>query len=191
MLQLTYLLLLLGIARLTSGAASNSDQDCLGIAARFATTVSNGPVVNILPSTGVNVTYAQLRSVSCPSTIVNGACVFQKKLAVTCINAYPVRIRVQSNGLARRCASVSLNVQLSERNVDFEVNFNPDVSVNSPNQAPTTAAALNAIVCNISDQSTVPAASAMTFSSGSVPVNALTGVVDQCLSHLTGGTEYH
>ena len=221
MLRTAHAFLLLSTITFASGAANNSYQDCLQVAARFATTVSNGPVADIRSTTGVNVTCPQLSNVSCPGSMVNSVCVFAQKLAVTCINATPVRIRVQSNGLPRRCASVPLTAQITQRNVDFEVNFNPDVSVNSPNHSPTTVAALNAIVCNISGQSTVPTASAFTLSQNSVPAGALAGIAvdgvsilnvnslnnvdpffpnpssfgsegaDQCLSHPAGMGEYH
>ena len=205
-----------------SGAANNSYADCLRVAARFATTVSNGPVTNITATTGVNVSCPQLSSVSCPGSMIDGVCVFQQKLCVTCINGSSgvVRIRVQSNGLPRRCFEVPMTVAVSERNVDFEVNFNPDVSVNSPNQAPTSATALSSLACNISNQATVPAASAYAESSGSTRLNALAGVavdgvnilnvnsinqvdpfyppagfsaegIDQCLSHPAGNGEFH
>jgi hypothetical protein len=70
-------LLLITIVRFASGAASNSYNDCLLIAARFTTTVSNGPVADIRNTTGVNVTCTQQTGVSCPGSIVNGVCVFQ------------------------------------------------------------------------------------------------------------------
>ena len=221
MLRPAYILLLSTVIFTASGAASNSYADCLQVAARFATTVSNGPVLNILATTGVNVTCPQLTGVSCPGSIVNGVCVFQQKLCVTCINLTPaVRIRVQSNGLPRRCTEVPLSALVSERNVDFEVNFNPVVSINSPNHAPTTAATLTSLICNISSQTTVPAGSAYVQSSGSTQLNALAGIAidgvnilnvnslnqvdpfypptgfqpegaDQCLSHPAGNGEFH
>jgi hypothetical protein len=107
---------------------------------------------------------------------------------------------------------------IAERNIDFEVNFNPDVSVNSPNQAPTTQSALSNIVCNISNQFTVPASSAYSpigmFAAvlagvavdgvAILNVNSMNQVdpfypagnfaaegADQCLSHPTGQGEYH
>ena len=218
--DLTNLLFLLSFIRIIIGAANNSYADCLQVAAKFATTVSNGPVMNITATTGVNVTCPQLTGVSCPGSIVNGVCVFQQKLCITCINASPVRIRVQSNGLPRRCTTVPLGAAVSERIIDFEVNFNPDVSVNSPNRSPTTAADLSAILCNISNQADVPSTSAYVQSPISTRLNALAGVAtdgvnilnvnslnqvdpfyptgnlpaegaDQCLSHPAGNGEFH
>ena len=132
-----YALLFFAIIRVASGTASNSYANCLQIAAQFATTISNGPVVNITATTGVNVTCSQLAGASCPGSIINGVCVFQQKLCVTCINSSPVRIRVQTNGLPRRCTVVPTGALIAELNIDFEVNFNPDVSVNSPNYSPS------------------------------------------------------
>lgn len=218
----TFVFLLLTLVHIISGAANNTYADCLRVAARFATTVSNGPVIDIRNTTGVNVTCPQLMGNSCPGWFVNGTCVFQQKLAVTCINSSTaIRIRVQSNGLPRRCMMVPNNTLIAERNIDFEVNFNPDVSVNSPNQSPQSAAELNAIVCNITSESVVPAASAFQKMPPSMPIDVLAGVAvdgvnilnvnsmnqvdpfypaggfppegaDQCLSHPTPmGGEYH
>jgi hypothetical protein len=107
---------------------------------------------------------------------------------------------------------------IAERNIDFEVNFNPDVSVNAPNQAPSTLSALNSIVCNLSSQINVPASSA--YSAVGMFAAVLAGVavdgvaifnvnslnqvdpfypagnftpegVDQCLSHPSAMGEYH
>jgi hypothetical protein len=220
MLQPLHILLLLTIISIAFGTASNSYNDCLQVAANFRTTVSNGPVADIISTTGVNVTCPQLTGVSCPGSIVNGVCVFQQKLCITCINSSPVRIRVQSNGLPRRCASVPSGVQISEGSTDFEVNFNPDVNVNSPNQSPLTATALDNIICNISSDSVVPPASAFVQSQASTPIRTLAGIavdgldilnvnslnqvdpfypsggfpaegVDQCLSHPNANGQYH
>ena len=218
--QAEYTLLMLAIIRVVSGAASNSYANCLQTANNFATTVSNGPVANITATTGVNVTCPQLTGVSCPGSIINGVCVFQQKLCVTCINSSPVRIRIQTNGLPRRCTTVPTGALVAEINIDFEVNFNPDVSVNSPNHSPTTAGALSNIVCNISSQSTVPSTSAYVQYSSSMAHSVIAGVAvdgvdifnvnsanqvdpfyptggftpeggDQCLSHPGGGGEFH
>jgi hypothetical protein len=104
--------------------------------------------------------------------------------------------------------------------MDFEVNFNPDVSVNSPNQSPNTVAVLNSLICNKSIQLIVPATSVYTQSAISMPLNALSGIAvdgvniinvnnleqvdafypptiirpegaDQCLSHPAENGEYH
>ena len=78
--------------------------------------------------------------------MVNGVCVWQRKLAVSCSNNSTVRIRVQSNGLPGRCASVPSTDRITEMNFDFEVNFNPTVSVKSPVHSPTTQSQLYSIV---------------------------------------------
>jgi hypothetical protein len=72
MLQPLHILLLLIIISIAFGTASNSYNDCLQVAANFRTTVSNGPVADIISTTGVNVTCPQLTGVSCPGSIVNG-----------------------------------------------------------------------------------------------------------------------
>lgn len=54
---------------------------------------------------------------------------------------------------------VPTTAAVKEHNIDFEVNFNPKVSVNSPLHSPTTASQLNGIVCNISNQVTPPSSS--------------------------------
>ena len=131
-----------------------------------------------------------------------------------------VRIRVQSNGLPRRCTAVPNTTVITERNIDFEVNFNPDVSVKSPYHNPSTSSALNNILCNISNHINVPSTSALVQSQISMPLNVLAGVAvdgvsilnvnslnqvdpfyptggfaaegaDQCLSHPTGHGEFH
>ena len=215
----TYIFLLLNIIRIISGAANNSYANCLQIAAQFATTVSNGPVADIRNTTGVNVTCPELSAVSCPGIMVNGVCAFQQKLCITCINSSPVRIRVQSNGLPRRCSLVPPTAQIVELNIDFEVNFNPDVSVNSPIQSPLTAAAVSSLICDLTTHSNVPSASNYVQSQLSTPLPTTAGVgidglsifnanslnqvdpfypaggfppegVDQCLSH-PGGGELH
>ena len=217
-LRLIPIVLLLSIIPMAIGAANNSYDDCLRVAAKFSTTVSNGPVPNIVNTTGVNVTCAQLANTSCPGTFINGVCTWRQKLCVTCINGSTVRIRVQSNGLPRRCIFVPSFAFISERNIDFEVNFNPDVSVNAPNHAPSTLSALNSIVCNLSSQFNVPTTSA--YSSTGMFAAVMAGVAvdgviilnvnsmnqvdpfypsgnftregaDQCLSHPTGQGEYH
>ncbi|CAF3715558.1 unnamed protein product [Rotaria sp. Silwood1] len=211
---------LLTLTRTVWGAANKSFGDCQQVATQFANTVSNGPVTNIMNTTGVNVTCPQISNASCPGSMINGVCVWQQKLCVTCINGSTVRIRVQSNGLPRRCTILPTDAVFAERNIDFEVNFNPDVSVNSPNHAPSTAAALNNILCNISNHMSVPSTSAYTRLPASMPIDVLAGVAvdgvtilnvnsinqvdpfypppgypmegaDQCLSHPTGAGEFH
>ncbi|CAF0827796.1 unnamed protein product [Adineta ricciae] len=149
-------------------------QKCLAVASKFATTVT-GPVSNITTTTGVTVTCSQLGSTSCPGSMVNGICTWQRKLAVTCIDGTTVRIRVQSNGLPGRCIDVPSSVSISEQNVDFAVNFNPTVSVNSPILTPTTQTQLDAISCNITSQSSAPSwSNLVTYSTTSL--DTLVGV---------------
>ena len=220
MFSIAHLIGLMLLPQLTHSAASNSLSDCQTVANQFSNTVS-GPVSNIVSTVGVNVSCPQIiNATSCPGTMINNICVWQQKLSVSCVSGSPVRIRVQSNGLPRRCTILPSFAAFAERNIDFEVNFNPDVSVNSPNQAPTTAAALTGIICNISTHSSVPSASAYVLKPNSMPINVLAGVAldgvsilnvnsinqvdpfypptgyspegaDQCLSHPTGAGEFH
>ena len=146
----------IGILEVCS-TASNSLSDCQAVAARFLNTI-NYTAVNITATTGINVT-CSASGVICPGTTINGVCVWQRKLSVLCRNASGViKIRVQTNGLPPRCASVPMG-SFSELNADFEVNFNPDVSLNSPNQNLTTQAALSQLVCTLTNQANVPSAS--------------------------------
>ena len=46
----------LNIISMVSGIASNSYADCVQVATKFSTTVSNGPVSNITSTTGTKVT---------------------------------------------------------------------------------------------------------------------------------------
>ncbi|UJR07632.1 hypothetical protein I4U23_011920 [Adineta vaga] len=219
MLRLALIFLLTTIIGMVSGAANNSYQDCLQIASKFSRTVTNGPVVNITNTQGYNVSCPQMSNVTCPGQMVNGVCRFQQKLAVTCINGSTVRIRIQSNGLPRRCSLVPLTAAIMGLNIDFEVNFNPDVSVNSPNKAPANAGELSKLLCNISNHADVPTASNFVMHQRSMAMSVIAGVaidgisifnvnsanlVDpfypnpssyaaegQCLSHPGGGGELH
>lgn len=192
---------------------------CLSVASKFATTVSNGPVANITATAGINVSCSQLNATFCPGSIINGICVWQRKLVVTCINNSTVRIRVQSNGLPGRCMNSPMD-RPRELNIDFEVNFNPKVSVNSPNHSPTTQSELNNIICNISNQQSVPSTSNFVTTSAAELMQVLAGVsidnvailnvnsannadpfyppagstaesVDECLGHPNVGGIYH
>ncbi|CAF1318629.1 unnamed protein product [Rotaria sp. Silwood1] len=103
-----------------------------------------------------------------------GTCVFQHKLCVTCSGGSTIRIRIQSNGLPQFCPNTPNTV--SELNVDFEVNFNPDVNINSPVYSPTTASALSSIVCNINNQASVPSVSNYVSNSSTGALNTLAGI---------------
>lgn len=158
MINLTISLLFLLAIDYVHAAASNSLANCNTAVASFSSTCSGVAVANITATTGTSVSCSSgFTSTTCPGTMTGGTCVFAHKLCVTCSGTSTVRIRVQSNGLPRFCPNVPAT--LTELNYDFEVNFNPDVSVNSPNQSPTTTSAINAIVCNINSQSSVPSAS--------------------------------
>ncbi|CAF1214715.1 unnamed protein product [Adineta steineri] len=97
--------------------------------------------------------------------------------------------------------------KLAELNIDFEVNFNPDVSVNSPNQSPATTAAVTTSAYNRSQISTPQDALAGVAVDGVEILNANSANfvdpfyppagyspegADQCISHPapTSG-EYH
>ena len=159
---------------LVGGMASNNLTDCQTVGGSFRTTVL-GPVTNILNTTGINVTCASLVGASCPGSIMNGSCVFQHKLAVSCyLTGYTVKIRIQSNGLPLYCPAIPSIITFSELNIDFEVNFNPDVDVNSPLQSVTTASALSSLLCNISQSATPPSSSS--YVNYGTSYNTLAGV---------------
>ena len=137
--------------------ASNSLVDCQAVAARFMSTI-NYTAANITTTTGINVT-CSASGILCPGNTTNGVCVWQRKLSAVCRIASGVtKIRIQTNGLPPRCASVPMGT-FSELNADFEVNYNPDVSVNSLNQNLSTVSALSTLVCNLNNQASVPSAS--------------------------------
>ncbi len=100
----------------------------------------------------------------------------QTAVCVTCINSSPVRIRVQSNGLPGRCMDIPSTTQVVEQNFDFEVDFNPTVSVNSPVHSPTTATELDAILCDITNEQTAPSTSNLVTYSSSSALITLAGV---------------
>jgi hypothetical protein len=70
----------------------------------------------------------------------------------------------------------------TEQDVDFEVNFNPDVSVNSPAQSATIVTTLDAILCYPISQSSVPSVS--NYTSYSSSANVLAGVSGNTVSIL-------
>ncbi|CAF3679560.1 unnamed protein product [Rotaria sp. Silwood1] len=157
------------------GTASNSLSDCNAVAAKFDTTCGGIAASSVTAMTGVNVTCSSgFTSTTCPGTYSGSVCVFSHKLCVTCSGSSPVTIRVQSNGLPRYCPNVP--VTLVGTTIDFTVNFNPDVNINSPVHNPSSASALYGIVCNISSQMTVPSVSNFVLNSGSASVSTLAGV---------------
>jgi hypothetical protein len=72
--------------------------------------------------------------------------------------------------------SVPSTQTVSEQNVDFEVNFNPTINVNSPSYSPTTQAELDVILCNITDEQSVPSTSNVTIYSTPATTYTLAGV---------------
>lgn len=162
-------------SKTVQGTASNSLSDCNTLAANFYSTCGGVAVASIIASTGTPVSCSSgFTSSSCPDTYSSGVCVFYHKLCVTCSGSSTVQIRVQSNGLPRFCPNAPGT--LRETNIDFTVNFNPDVSVNSPNYSPMTSGALSSIVCNIDNQASVPSGSNFVMNSGSTSLNTLAGV---------------
>lgn len=168
--------LLLLNAEFAHGTASNSLSDCNTLAAKFSSTCTGGTAVpSIIATTGVSVTCTSgFTSLTCPGTFSSGTCVFYHKLCVTCSGSSPVRIQVQSNGLPRFCPNTP--APISETSIDFTVNFNPDVSINSPVANPQSAAALYSIACITTSQSSVPSASNFVQNLNSTTLSVLAGV---------------
>jgi hypothetical protein len=72
--------------------------------------------------------------------------------------------------------SIPSTAQVVEQNIDFEVNFNPTVSVNSPVHSPTTATELDAILCDITNEQSAPSTSNLTTYSSASALETLAGV---------------
>ncbi|CAF1140539.1 unnamed protein product [Adineta ricciae] len=154
-------------------ATSNSLSDCQAVVSSFRTTI-NYTASNITATTGVNVTCSQSGMV-CPGQTINGVCVWKRKLSVVCRNASGIiKIRIQTNGLPPRCAAVPMGT-FAELNVDFEVNFNPSVSVKSLNQNFSSISTLSQAICTLTSVSTVPTASGF-VNYGTTTLNTATGV---------------
>ncbi|CAF1335310.1 unnamed protein product [Adineta steineri] len=197
--------------------ASNSLSDCQTVASQFRTTI-NYTATTITGTTGINVT-CSASGVTCPGTTINGVCVWQRKLSAVCRNASGViKIRIQTNGLPPRCAAVPSST-FAELNVDFEVNFNPDVSINSLNSNLNTVGSLSQTICTLTSMSSVPSASGyvnygttgldtatgvavdgvMMFTSDSAnnydpffpPSGGTAETVDSCLAHCQTAGIYH
>ncbi|CAF1131715.1 unnamed protein product [Adineta steineri] len=153
--------------------ASNSLSDCQAAASSFLTTI-NYTASNITGTTGINTT-CLASGIVCPGQTINGVCVWQRKLSAVCRNASGViKIRIQTNGLPPRCANVPSG-SFVELNVDFEVNFNPDVSINSLNSNLSTMALLSQTLCTLTSAVTVPSASGF-VNYGKTPLDTATGV---------------
>ncbi|CAF2565101.1 unnamed protein product [Rotaria sp. Silwood2] len=128
------IILLLAHLRAISTRASNSLIDCQAIAQQFTTSNFTRPVANITVASEINMSCCGMNATLCPGRIdSNGNCVFESKLCVTCTLENSIaRIKIQSNGLPPYCPVLSGIVPLREQNIDFAVNFNPDVSVLEP-----------------------------------------------------------
>ena len=169
------LLVVLILLPFTNSAANNSLNDCYALAATFSTTcpanITAPPLITA--TAGITVTCPTgFTNATCPGLWINTTCVFAHKLCITCIPGSPVRIRVQTNGLPRYCPNAPQPI--TEQNIDFTVNFNPDVSVQAPTHNPTNVSALNAVVCNLQSQSSAPAGSNLMVNG--TPLNTLAGV---------------
>lgn len=168
-------------------------------------------------TTGYTVTCTSgFTSSTCPGTYSGSTCVFEHKLCVTCSGTTTVRIRVQSNGLPRFCPNAP--AAISEKDIDFEVNFNPSVNITVLNHNVTSVSELSTVVCNINNQATAPTGSNLvnygiqidTVAGVSVDgvsimnVNSLndvdpfyptgglsTELVDACLGHPNAQNTYH
>ena len=175
MIKLVLFLLALAHLPLIRGTASNSLSDCNTVAAKFDTTCGGTAPTSITTTSGINVTCTSgFTASTCPGTYSSSTCIFAHKMCVTCSGTTTIRIRVQTNGLPRYCPN-SPN-SMVETNIDFTVNFNPDVSINSPVHTPSTASALYGIVCNISSQASVPSGSNFVMNSNSVSLSTVAGV---------------
>ncbi|CAF0898891.1 unnamed protein product [Adineta steineri] len=140
--------------------ASNSLSDCQAAASAFRTTI-NYTASNITGTVGINTT--------CSASGV------QRKLSAVCRNASGViKIRIQTNGLPPRCANVPMG-NFAELNVDFEVNFNPDVNINSLNSNLNTVSSLSQTLCAVTSVATVPSTSGF-VNYRTTPLPTATGV---------------
>jgi hypothetical protein len=163
--------LLIGLHEIDS-IASNSLTDCQTVASAFRSTI-NYTAANITGTTGVNVT-CSATNVYCPGQNLSGVCVWQRKLSAVCRNASgTIKIRIQTNNLPPRCASVPMG-PFSEIDIDFEVNFNPDVSINSLNANLNTVSLLSQTLCTLTSAATVPSASG--FINYGINIDTVTGV---------------
>ena len=172
--QILFVFVLLLLARVSfiHTTASNSLADCQAVATQFRTTI-NYTATNITGTTGINVTCSD-SSVYCPGSNISGVCVWQRKLSAVCRSASGViKIRIQTNNLPPRCAAVPFG-PFTELNIDFEVNFNPDVSINSLNSNLSTVSSLSQALCILTSVSSVPSASG--FVNYGTSLNTATGV---------------
>eukprot|EP00743_Colponemidia_sp_Colp-15_P001826 GILK01001991.1.p1 GENE.GILK01001991.1~~GILK01001991.1.p1 ORF type:complete len:396 (+),score=20.40 GILK01001991.1:34-1221(+) len=217
---------LLCVIPLCCAATSNSLSDCLVVAAKFNNTCTSTSTaaasVSAIPAKSVTCTVGT--TLACAGTTSGSGssktCTFDHKLCVTCAEVNGIaRIRVQSNGLPARCPNVPSASTISEQNIDFTVNFNPEVTVNATNTSPTSQTEVNSAVCTTSAHQTVPTASSFTCtgtcentlfavaidgtsilnpnSANDVdpfypsPTSVATEMVDSCLSHTQVSGIYH
>lgn len=163
------------IFRFAGSTASNSLSDCNKMVANFRNTCSGNAVNVITTTTGTNVSCSSgFTNETCPGIMYGTTCVFQHKLCVTCSSNSIVRVRVQSNGLPGYCPNVPH--PMKELNIDFEVNFNPDVNVNIPVHNPITASELSSTICNINSQASVSSASNFVSYNDARALNTLAGI---------------
>jgi hypothetical protein len=180
--------------KLSCGIANNSLANCQAIAAKFLTTVTSGPVSDITATNGTVLNCYGLNQTMCPGNYSNntGICTFQHKLAVTCfLNGTTVRIRLQSNGLPPFCPDLSGIYIFREQNIDFEVNYNPDVSVNAPRLNVTTLSDLNTAVCNFRNVASAPDNSQLLVYSSPTTVNAVAGISLDGVAIYNGDNYYY
>ena len=159
-----YIIIIFLLVHFTSVSAksNNTFADCEKIAGRF--------------SSHKNVTCSNLNITACPGTGSMNECKFEHKLFVTCSNSTPVRISIQSNGLPRFCSNLTSSYRFNEQNINFTVNFNPDVSVNKLQYNPMTQNDLNTIVCNINSTKSVPNNTNFMLGSSSINVDQIAGI---------------
>ncbi|CAF1396730.1 unnamed protein product [Adineta steineri] len=169
---LFYYLLFIGPPKVYS-TANNSLSDCQRVASAFRSTI-NYTAANITATTGINVT-CPATGIVCPGQNITGGCIWQRKLSAICRNASGIiKIRIQTNGLPPRCANVPMG-SFVELNVDFEVNFNPDVNINSPNYNLNDTSSLSQTICTLTNPSVVPLASNF-VNYGATNLDTATGV---------------
>jgi hypothetical protein len=159
-----YIIIIFLLIHFTSVSAksNNTFGDCEKIAERF----SSHETVNC----------SNLHITACPGNVSLNECKFEHKLLVTCSNSTPVRINIQSNGLPRFCSNLTSSYRFKEQNINFTVNFNPDVSVNTLQYNPMTEKDLDTIVCNTNSTKSVPNSANFILDSSSINVDQIAGI---------------
>ncbi|CAF4448156.1 unnamed protein product [Rotaria socialis] len=155
---------------------SNSLANCNIVAAKSNSTCNEVVVTSITATTGIAVicTFGFTAS-TCPDNYFYGTCMFVHKLCVTCSGSSTVRIRVQTN-----------------------VDFNPDVSINSPLYTPITTSQFTSGYLNILAGVSVYGVTLLNANSANnvdpfYPAGGFSAeTVDACLGHPSPVTnEYH